>query len=143
MRVHLSLNVRNLEEAMAYYSKLFNTQPHKIRDGYANYAIDNPPLKLVLMENPNADDRINHMGVEVTPDEDLPAHIRRLDDAGLTDKKEEQTTCCYAIQDKAWSIEPQGIHWEWYTVTDDNPDVVADAAGEICCTPSLKSNDCC
>ena len=134
MRLQLALNVRNIEEATSYYSKLFDSQPHKIRAGYANFAIDNPPLKLVLIENPNADDRINHLGVEVGVDEDLSATINRLDKAELTEKKEEQTTCCFATQNKAWSVEPQGLHWEWYTITDDDPDEPNAIRNNTCCT---------
>ena len=143
MRIQLALNVRELDEAITYYSRLFDTQPHKIREGYANFAIDNPPLKLVLIEKPDADERINHLGVEVSEHEDLPAIMRRLDEAGLTDRKEEQTTCCFATQNKAWSVEPQGLHWEWYTVTDDNPEIVTNAKGRVCCTPNESSSKCC
>ena len=138
MRLQLALNVRKLEEAVAYYSRLFDTQPHKIKEGYANFAIENPPLKLVLIENPNVQERINHLGVEVNPDEDLAATIQRLDAAGLTDKKEQQTTCCFATQNKAWSMEPQGLHWEWYTITDDNPDDVGYIQGDACCSAGVS-----
>lgn len=143
MRVQLALNVRELDEAITYYSRLFDTQPHKIREGYANFAIDNPPLKLVLIEKPHADERINHLGVEVGEHENLPTIIKRLDEAGLTDRKEEQTMCCFATQNKAWSIEPQGLQWEWYTVTDDNPEIVTNAEGSVCCALNTSSSTCC
>lgn len=135
MRLQLALNVRNIEEAVSYYSKLFDTQPHKRRKGYANFAIDNPPLKLVLIENPNADDRINHLGVEVEQKEDLSGVLNRLEHVGIVDEIENQTTCCFAIQDKIWSTEPQGLRWEWYTITDDNPkEANAPKTSNMCCT---------
>jgi len=133
MRLQLALNVRDIEEAVTYYSKLFNTLPHKVREGYANFAIDNPPLKLVLIENPNAGERINHLGVEVDQKEDLGGLIKRLEGDGVADKVEEQTTCCFATQDKIWSSEPQGLSWEWYTITDDNPVEVNASKSSVCC----------
>ena len=133
MRLQLALNVRNIEEAVNYYSKLFDTQPHKRRKGYANFAIENPPLKLVLIENPNAGDRINHLGVETDQIEDLEGVIKRLDRNGITDKLEDQTACCFATQDKVWSTEPQGLNWEWYIITDDNPKEANVTKSTVCC----------
>lgn len=133
MRLQLALNVRNLEEAVSYYSKLFDSQPHKLRDGYANFAISNPPLKLVLIENPSAEQRINHLGVEVDQNEGLNHVEKRLDRNGVADEVEEETTCCFATQDKVWSTEPQGLHWEWYTITDDNPSEVNTSKSKVCC----------
>jgi catechol 2,3-dioxygenase-like lactoylglutathione lyase family enzyme len=133
MRLQLALNVRNIEESVSYYSKLFDTEPHKRREGYANFAIDNPPLKLVLIENSNADDRINHLGVEANQNEDLDAVIKRLERDGIANEIEEQTTCCFATQDKVWSTEPQGLHWEWYTITDDNPKAANAHKSNVCC----------
>jgi len=133
MRLQLALNVRNLEEAVSYYSKLFDSQPHKLRDGYANFAISNPPLKLVLIENPSAEQRINHLGVEVDQNEGLNDVEKRLDRNGVADEVEEETTCCFATQDKVWSTEPQGLHWEWYTITDDNPSEVNTSKSKVCC----------
>lgn len=133
MRLQLALNVRNLEEAVSYYSKLFDSQPHKLRDGYANFAISNPPLKLVLIENPSAEQRINHLGVEVDQNEGLNDVGKRLDRNGVADEVEEETTCCFATQDKVWSTEPQGLHWEWYTITDDNPSEVNTSKSKVCC----------
>lgn len=119
MRLQLALNVDNLDWALDYYSRLFGVEPHKVRPGYANFAIDNPPLKLVLFENRNAADRINHLGVEAQTQEELDEAIARLSEAGLAHKLEENETCCHAVQNKVWSKEPQGIAWEWYRITDD------------------------
>ncbi|MEM7400474.1 MAG: ArsI/CadI family heavy metal resistance metalloenzyme [Pseudomonadota bacterium] len=134
MRLQLALNVRNIEEAVSYYAKLFDTQPHKRREGYANFAIDNPPLKLVLIENPNADDRINHLGVEAEKNENLSGVMKRLERDGIADIFEDKSTCCFATQDKVWSTEPQGLNWEWYTITDDNPKEANTSKSSVCCT---------
>jgi len=103
------------------------------REGYANFAIDNPPLKLVLIENSNAEDRINHLGVEADQSEDLSEVMKRLKRDGIADKIEDQTTCCFATQDKVWSTEPQGLNWEWYTITDDNPNEANVSKSSVCC----------
>ena len=121
MRVQLALNVKDLDKAVDYYSRLFGAEPHKRRPGYANFAINNPALKLVLFENRNAPERLNHLGVEADTQEELEAAAERLVAAGLADRVEEQTTCCHAIQNKVWSSEPEGLAWEWYHITDDAP----------------------
>ena len=117
-RVQLALNVSNLDEAIDFYSKLFATTPAKIKPGYANFAVDEPPLKLVLIENPEADGRLNHLGVEVFSVDDVAATQRRLSDDGLA-TAEESGTCCYALQEKVWVDDPDGSPWEIYTVLAD------------------------
>lgn len=134
MRLQLALNVRKLEEAIDYYSKLFNVSPHKTRPGYANFSIDNPPLKLVLFENPTASERINHLGVEVFEAEELEKASGRLEAAGMIDLVEKDETCCHATQDKVWTQEPQGLHWEWYRIKDDNPAEKSVTARPCCVT---------
>lgn len=131
MRLQLALNVRNLDDAVAFYQKLFGSAPHKRRPGYANFAIVDPPLKLVLFEDPNASERLNHLGVEVAQEEELAAAIQRLDDAGLVDEIQNDTTCCHATQDKVWAREPDGIRFEWYRITDDEAVDAPRATG--CC----------
>jgi len=133
MRLQLALNVRNIEEAVSYYTKLFDTQPHKHKEGYASFAIDNPHLKLVLIENPNSVDRINHLGVEAENNEELSEVMNRLERDGIADEFEDKTTCCFATQDKVWSTEPQGLNWEWYTITDDNPKEANTPNSRVCC----------
>lgn len=122
MRIQLALNVRDLDEAVDFYSRLFGAKPHKRRPGYANFAIDAPPLKLVLFENRDATERLNHLGVEVSKAAELAEASARLEHAGVVDHVETDTTCCHATQDKVWSQEPQGLRWEWYRITDDEPD---------------------
>ena len=133
MKLQLALNVRDIDEAVAYYSKLFDAEPHKRRQGYANFAIEQPPLKLVLFENPNAPERLNHLGVEVFGADQIEKASQRLDAAGLLDEIQRKETCCHATQDKLWSHEPQGLHWEWYRITDDDPREGIDALGTRCC----------
>ncbi|MBW2242832.1 MAG: VOC family protein [Deltaproteobacteria bacterium] len=120
MRVQLALNVKDLDEAVEFYSKLFDVEVNKRKPGYANFAIDKPPLKLVLFENPDADERLNHLGVEVFDDADVHAATDRLKSAGLVDSVEDEQTCCYANQNKVWAVDPQGARWEYYRIIEDS-----------------------
>ena len=138
-RVQLALNVDDLEEAIAFYSKLFNTAPKKIKKGYANFAVAQPPLKLVLLENPGSGGSLNHLGVEVGSSDEVHAEIARLSGEGLFTDEEMGTTCCFATQDKVWVTGPAGEKWEVYTVladsdtfgsTPDKPDSDDDV---VCC----------
>jgi catechol 2,3-dioxygenase-like lactoylglutathione lyase family enzyme len=130
MRLQLALNVRDLDKAVDYYSRLFGVLPHKRHAGYANFVVDDPALKLVLFENEAASDRINHLGVEVIEARELESQVARLTAEGLVEKTQENETCCHATQDKVWSTEPDGIAWEWYRVTDDAPA----AQNKACCS---------
>jgi catechol 2,3-dioxygenase-like lactoylglutathione lyase family enzyme len=128
-RVQLALNVSDLDEAVAFYRKLFGAEPAKRHPGYANFAITEPPLKLVLMEKAGAGGTLNHLGVEVATTDEVGAAVRRLDDEGLATKTEDGVDCCYAVQDKVWVNDPDGAAWEVYTVLDD----VEEAAACECC----------
>jgi lactoylglutathione lyase len=120
-RVQLALNVNDLTESIAFYSKLFGVEPAKVRDGYANFAVTEPPLKLVLLENPGHGGSINHLGVEVEDTAAVDATHARLAGAGLASIDERGTTCCYAEQDKFWVQDtPDGEQWEVYTVLADS-----------------------
>jgi catechol 2,3-dioxygenase-like lactoylglutathione lyase family enzyme len=119
-RVQLALNVDDLEEAITFYSKLFDTEPAKVKPGYANFAIAEPPLKLVLLENPGHGGTLNHLGVEVETAEKVHEEIGRLASAGMLPEEQIGTTCCYATQDKAWVTGPAGERWEVYTVLSDS-----------------------
>jgi catechol 2,3-dioxygenase-like lactoylglutathione lyase family enzyme len=120
-RVQLALNVDNLEESIAFYSTLFGTQPTKSKPGYANFAIAEPPLKLVLIENSGQGGSINHLGVEVTDTDTVDAEQTRLHQAGFASIDERGTTCCYAKQDKFWvENAPNGERWEIYTVLENS-----------------------
>lgn len=119
-RLQLAINVRNLDAAIDFYSKMFGASVNKRKPGYANFAIENPPLKLVLFEVPDAAERLNHLGVEVFRDEDVHAATERLRAAGMEHLVEDEKTCCYAKQNKVWAIEPDGMRWEWYRVIEDS-----------------------
>ena len=120
-RLQLALNVSNLDAAIEFYSTLFNTTPHKVKPGYANFAIVDPPLKLVLIENASVEGgSINHLGVEVESSDIVANEIARLAAAGLATEVEETTTCCYAIQDKVWVSGSDRERWEVYTVLADS-----------------------
>ena len=119
-RVQLALNVDNLDDAVTFYSKLFNTEPAKRKPGYANFAIADPPLKLVLLENPGKGGTLNHLGVEVQSSEQVHEEIARLQGQGLFTDEEIGTTCCFATQDKVWVTGPAGEKWEVYTVLADS-----------------------
>ncbi|MEU4836464.1 ArsI/CadI family heavy metal resistance metalloenzyme [Streptosporangium sp. NPDC023615] len=119
-RVQLALRVADLEGSIAFYSKLFGVEPAKRRPGYANFAIAEPPLKLVLLEGEEGHDtRLDHLGVEVTDTAQVEAATRRLKDAGLATFEENDTSCCYALQDKVWVTGPGGEPWEVYVVKAD------------------------
>jgi len=126
-RVQLALNVDDLDEAIAFYSKLFNTGPAKVKDGYANFAVSEPPLKLVLIQNPGEGGTLNHLGVEVATSDTVHSEIARLAGAGLFTEEQMNTTCCFATQDKVWVTGPAGEKWEVYTVLSDSENFGASA----------------
>jgi catechol 2,3-dioxygenase-like lactoylglutathione lyase family enzyme len=134
-RVQLALNVDNLEQSISFYSKLFNTEPAKIKPGYANFAVAEPPLKLILLENPGQGGSINHLGVEVGDVDTVDAEQTRLADEGFASIDERGTTCCYAKQDKFWvQGAPNGERWEIYTVLADSATFSGEQAeGTTCC----------
>ena len=134
-RIQLALNVDNLDAAIAFYSKLFGTAPAKLKPGYANFAITEPPLKLVLLENPGQGGTLNHLGVEVESSEQVHAEIARFTDAGLFTEEEIGTTCCFALQDKVWVTGPGGERWEVYAKLADTEtffEAPAEATGGCC-----------
>ena len=134
-RVQLALNVDDVEAATAFYARLFGAEPAKRRPGYANFAIAEPPLKLVLLENPGQGGSLNHLGIEVGSVAEVDATQTRLAEHGLASIDERGTTCCYARQDKFW-VEgtPNGERWEVYTVLADSPTFAEPTEdGQTCC----------
>ncbi|MGP4057242.1 ArsI/CadI family heavy metal resistance metalloenzyme [Mycobacterium sp. 4D054] len=133
-RVQLALNVDDLDEAITFYGKLFGVEPAKVKPGYANFVVADPPLKLVLLENPGKGGSLNHLGVEVASSEAVHAEIARLTEAEMFTEEEIGTTCCFATQDKVWVTGPGGEKWEVYTVLADSETFgVAPAASASCC----------
>ena len=140
-RVQLALNVSNIDEAVAFYSKLFGTEPAKRRPGYANFAITEPPLKLVLLEHSGQGGSLNHLGVEVSDTDAVDAEQARLAKSGLTSVDERATTCCYARQDKFWVPDaPDGESWEIYTVMEDSQTFYGEDDGPACCGGSSEES---
>jgi catechol 2,3-dioxygenase-like lactoylglutathione lyase family enzyme len=144
-RVQLALNVSDLDKAVGFYSKLFATEPAKLRPGYANFAIAEPPLKLVLIEGGGESGSLNHLGVEVDSTDEVAAANTRLTGEGLSCATEDEVTCCFAVQDKVWVDAPDGEPWEIYTVLADAemPDGelrgVDPSADTLCCGAALES----
>lgn len=131
-RVQLALNVSDIDQAVDFYSKLFATSPAKRRDGYANFAVESPPLKLVLIENPNAAGTMNHLGVEVSDTAEVHAATARLAGEGFDTSTEDHVTCCYAVQDKVWVNDPDGAPWEVYTVLADSTTASDVGTADVC-----------
>jgi len=146
-RVQLALNVTDLAAATQFYSDFFGVDPAKVRPGYANFAIDDPPLKLALFEDPSATSALNHLGVEAASTDDVTSAAARFAAAGLTTRSSSAERCCHAVQDKVWVTAPDVPHggWEFYTVLADDPDPSGgdDTAG--CCThdPAATAAGCC
>jgi len=136
-RVQLALNVSDLDKAVGFYAKLFATEPAKRQPGYANFAIAEPPLKLVLIEGGGEPGSLNHLGVEVASADEVAAANARLTDEGLACATEDEVTCCYAVQDKVWVDAPDGEPWEIYTVLADAEMPTGDLRGVELSTDSL------
>jgi catechol 2,3-dioxygenase-like lactoylglutathione lyase family enzyme len=141
-RVQLALNVSDIDDAIAFYSKLFATEPAKVKPGYANFAIADPPLKLVLIEGHGDAGSLNHLGVEVASTEEVGATQQRLTATGLPTATEDGVTCCFAVQDKVWVDGPDEQAWEIYTVlADADTDTIAGDA--MCCVDATESASRC
>jgi len=137
-RVQLALRVADLPASIAFYTKLFGTEPAKLRPGYANFAIATPQLKLVLIEGADGEaTRLDHLGVEVETTDQVTAASKRLADAGLATSEENDTACCYALQDKVWVTGPGQEPWEVYVVKGD-ADALGKAEESTCCTPQTS-----
>ena len=151
-RVQLALNVSNLDDAVTFYSKLFMTEPAKRRPGYANFAIDEPPLKLVLIEGNGTPGTLNHLGVEVESTQAVADAQARLAAGGLATATENQVECCFALQDKVWVDGPDAEPWEIYTVLADvempagqlrTIEPGDDASDALCCSSAPESSARC
>jgi catechol 2,3-dioxygenase-like lactoylglutathione lyase family enzyme len=139
-RIQLALNVDDIDAAVDFYSTLFDTPPAKRRPGYANFAVANPPVKLVLFENAGASGTLNHVGVERESMDEVQAEAERLEAAGLVLDVEGDVVCCYARQDKHWVTGPDGQRWENYVVLSDaHPELEGRASAEL--TPLERADD--
>ena len=139
MRLQLALNVADLDAAIDFYTKMFDTPPAKIREGYANFAIENPPLKLVLFEGAGTDGSINHLGVEVETADQVTDAENRLSSAGLATTGIDETICCFAEKAETWVHAPDGNRWEWYVKKADAEQIDKVVIGR----PGERSTTCC
>lgn len=139
-RVQLALNVTDLDKAVEFYSKLFGAEPAKRKPGCANFAIADPPLKLVLFEGAEGG-TINHLGVETETAAEVEAAEARLSGTGLETTGIDDTICCYASKVETWVSDPDGARWEWYVKTGDTEQLTYEAVGEggaACCAPAAE-----
>jgi catechol 2,3-dioxygenase-like lactoylglutathione lyase family enzyme len=137
LKPHVSINVRNVAESVAFYRKMFGVEPAKVRTGYAKFDVQNPPLNLALNEVPfNERGALSHLGIQVSSTEDVLAVREKWAEAGLATRDEMQTACCYAVQDKTWVSDPDGNEWEVFVVLEDNLPEESGAGVSACCAPA-------
>jgi len=139
LKAHLAINVRDVEQSVEFYKKLFGIEPLKVRTGYAKFDVANPPLNFTLNQVPfDGSGALSHLGIQVASTDDVIAMRDGWKASGLLPREEMQTTCCYALQDKAWVHDPDGNEWEVFVVLKDNlSEEVQGAADETCCTPTF------
>ena len=141
LKAHLALNVRDVEKSIDFYRNMLDLEPSKVRTGYAKFDIQNPPLNLTLNQVPfEGGGALSHLGIQVATTEDVNALRDLWELKGLIPREEKQTTCCYALQDKAWISDPDGNEWEVFVVLEDNlPE--SKSADATCCTPTFTAID--
>lgn len=136
-RLQLAINVDDLEASIAFFSRVFATEPAKVKPGYANFAIADPPLKLVLFEAPGQGGSINHLGVETETAAEVVAAEQRFSADGVETTGVEDTMCCYAEKTETWVTDPDGTRWEWYVKHGDTEQlanvVIGNGSGAVCC----------
>jgi len=139
LKAHLALNVKNVEGSIEFYKKMLGIEPSKVRTGYAKFDVQNPPLNLTLNQVPfTGRGALSHLGIQVAGTEDVLAMKKLWEAEGLVPREEMQTSCCYALQDKAWVNDPDGNEWEVFTVLQDNlSEEVQAAADKTCCVPTF------
>jgi catechol 2,3-dioxygenase-like lactoylglutathione lyase family enzyme len=136
LKAHLAINVRNVARSIEFYRKMFGINPSKVRNGYAKFDVQNPPLNFTLNEVPFTDSgALSHMGIQVASTADVLSVRQRWADAGLVTRDEMQTDCCYATQDKTWVHDPDGNEWEVFVVLKDNLPERQEGANATCCSP--------
>jgi catechol 2,3-dioxygenase-like lactoylglutathione lyase family enzyme len=143
LKAHLAIYVGNVNESIGFYKKMFGIDPSKVRTGYAKFDVANPPLNFTLNQAAfSGKGALSHLGIQVASTDDVLAMKTRWEDAGLLPREEMQTTCCYALQDKAWVRDPDGNEWEVFVVLEDNlGEEAKKSADATCCTPTFTSID--
>jgi len=141
LKAHLAINVRDVETSIEFYKKMLGIEPSKVRTGYAKFDVQNPPLNFTLNQVPfSGPGALSHLGIQVASTDDVLATKKNWESAGLIPREEMQTTCCYALQDKAWVTDPDGNEWEVFTVIEDNLGE-AKSSDAACCTPTFTAID--
>ena len=143
LKAHLAINVRDVDESIAFYKKMLGIEPSKVRTGYAKFDVASPPLNFTLNQVPfNERGALSHLGIQVATTDDVVAVKDRWEEQGLIPREEMNTTCCYAVQDKAWVSDPDGNEWEVFVVLEDNlSEEVQGAADKTCCVPTFVDID--
>ena len=142
LKAHLAINVRDVDASIEFYKKMLGIDPSKVRTGYAKFDVQNPPLNFTLNQVPFEDSgALSHLGIQVASTDDVLAMKKSWEDAGLSPREEMQTTCCYALQDKAWVSDPDGNEWEVFTVIEDDLAKPAAKNDGVCCTPTFTAID--
>lgn len=143
LKAHLAINVRDVDESIAFYKKMLGIEPSKVRTGYAKFDVASPPLNFTLNQVPfNERGALSHLGIQVATTDDVVAVKNRWEEHGLVPREEMNTTCCYAVQDKAWVSDPDGNEWEVFVVLEDNlSEEVQVAADKTCCVPTFVDID--
>src|SRR4051812_41837548 len=137
LKAHLALNVHDVHKSIEFYQRMLGIEPSKVRTAYAKFDVANPPLNLTLNEVPFAGKgALSHLGIQVATTEDVTAMRDRWQEQGLAPREEMQTTCCYAVQDKAWVHDPDGNEWEAFVVLQDNLPEKSDTQASACCGPN-------
>lgn len=143
LKAHLAINVRDVGQSIEFYKKMFGIEPSKVRTGYAKFDVADPPLNFTLNQVPfNDSGALSHLGIQVAGSEDVIAMRAAWEEKGLLPREEMQTTCCYALQDKAWVHDPDGNEWEVFVVLQDNlSEEIQGTADKTCCTPTFVDID--
>ncbi len=142
IKPHLAINVGDVGKSIEFYKKMFGIEPGKVRTGYAKFDVQSPPLNFTLNQNPvTGKGALSHMGIQVASTEDVNAMKARWEDVGLKPREEMHTTCCYALQDKAWVHDPDGNEWEVFAVLADNLPEATPKNDGVCCTPTFTAID--
>ena len=143
LKAHLAINVRDTEKSIEFYKRMFGIEPAKVRTGYAKFDVQNPPLNFTLNQVAFTDSgALSHLGIQVASTDDVLTLRDRWNEAGLAPRDEMDTSCCYAVQDKAWVSDPDGNEWEVFVVKEDNlPESTGNKDAASCCTPTFVDID--